>query len=60
MTKTKKLCGCISKDGNEIDGNEFECENLEDLIQILKNNKQVHLNYFEDESNDLDLWVSVE
>lgn len=56
----KKLFGCISKDGEEIDGQEFEVETLPELIELLKNNKQVHLNYFEDESADLDLWVSAE
>jgi len=60
MTKQKILAGCISQDGEEIDGKEFEVETLKDFIDILKNNKQVHLNYFEDESSDLDLWVSVE
>ena len=57
---TKRLFGCVSYDGEEIDGKEFEVETLQELIEILKNNKEVHLNYFERESEDLDLWVKAE
>jgi len=55
----KKLNGCVSKNEEEIDGKEFEVETLKEFIEILKNNKEVHLNYFDDEA-DLDLWVKVE
>ena len=40
------IAGCISKDGEEIDGGEFEVDNLVDLIEILQQNKEVHLKYF--------------
>ena len=36
----KKLNGCISNDGNEIDGKEFEVEPLEEFIEILKKNNK--------------------
>ncbi len=58
--KNKILSGCGSENGSEIDGREFDVQNLTELVQELKSNKQVHLNYFEDESEDLDLWVSAE
>ena len=54
--KMKKLNGCVSNNEEEIDGKEFEVETLQEFIEILKNNKEVHLNYFDDE-DDLDLWV---
>lgn len=53
-----KLNGCVSKEGEEVDGKEFEIETLKEFIEILKNNKEVHLNYFDDE-DELDLWVVV-
>ena len=51
-----KLNGCIAKNGNEIDGKEFEVTTLKELIDILTTNEEVHLNYFDDQG-DLDLWV---
>lgn len=53
------LHGCISKNGYEIDGEEFEIKTLRELIDLLKESKEVHLNYFDDEP-DLDLWIKVE
>ncbi len=53
----KKLYGCISKDGEEIDGKEFTIQSLSELIDIIKNNEEIHINYFEDE-DDLDLWIN--
>ena len=55
----KKLHGCASRNGEEIDGREFEVETLEDLIEILEQDGEVHLNYFHGE-RDLDLWVTAE
>jgi len=55
----KMLNGCGSKDGEEVNGWEFEVNNLKDFIKILKTYKSVHLNYFNDE-DDLDLWLRVE
>lgn len=52
----KKLNGCIAKNGEEIDGKEFEITTLKELIDILINHKEIHLNYF-DEKEDLDLWI---
>ena len=40
----------------EIDGWEFEVDNLKDFIQVLKTYKSIHLNYFDDE-DDLDIWI---
>lgn len=61
-----RLNGCIAKDGEEIDGREFDVDNLKDFVEILKGlktdgisphlNEQVHLNYFDDDE-DLDLWL---
>lgn len=53
-----KLNGCVSKDGEEIDGREFTISTLDELIFILWCNKEVHLNYFDDE-DDLDMWLKV-
>jgi hypothetical protein len=57
--KTKKLNGCGSKNGSEIDGCEFEVENLKELIEVIKTYGDVHLNYFDDE-DDLDLWIRMQ
>jgi len=59
---TKKqdiLFGCVSRDEEEIDGNEFQITTLKELIDLLKENKELHLNYFEDEQ-DLDMWLRTE
>ena len=56
--KDKILNGCISKDGKEIDGLEFSITSLSELIGLLKEHKEVHLNYFDDE-DDLNLWLEV-
>ncbi len=52
----KMLNGCISKNGEEIDGEEFEISTLKELIELFKNNEELHLNYFDDEE-DLNLWL---
>lgn len=57
--KNKLLSGCGAKMGEEVDGWEFEVDNLEDFIEILKTYKSIHLNYFNDE-DDLDLWLSLD
>jgi hypothetical protein len=58
-----RLNGCFAKDGEEIDGKEFECATMEELADIFtearKNGLQAHLNYFDD-CDDLDLWITVE
>jgi hypothetical protein len=57
MKKQKQyLNGCGCKDGEEVDGWEFEVDNLKDFIQVLKTYKSIHLNYFDDE-DDLDIWI---
>jgi len=58
--KEMDLHGCISKNGSEIDGQEFEVETLEEFINIIKNNKEVHLNFLGDSGEHLDLWVKTE
>lgn len=50
------LNGCIAENGQEIDGQEFRIETLKELIELLEKNKEIHLNYFDDEDN-LDLWI---
>jgi hypothetical protein len=52
------LSGCIVKDSEEIDGKEFEVSNLKELLDIIKNNKSIHLNFYGEEN--LDLWVRIE
>jgi len=60
-----RICGCVSKDGEEIDGKEFEIESLKDLVEILEENShgQIHLNYIIDQENggehNLDLWLDI-
>jgi hypothetical protein len=56
----KNLNGCLARDGEEIDGEEFEVADLREFIKVLHQawveKKQVHLNYFDDE-DDLDIWL---
>lgn len=56
-----RLNGCFSSKGGEIDGQEFEVATLREFTELLKNskNKQMHLNYFDDE-DDLDIWIDIE
>ena len=56
--KKQNLNGCGCKNGSEVDGWEFEVDNLKDFIEILKTYKSIHLNYFDDE-DDLDMWLRV-
>ena len=58
--KTKRLNGCFSENGEEIDEQEFEVETLKEFVELLKNgrNKEMHLNYFDSEE-DLDLWIKI-
>lgn len=63
------LHGCGAKNGEEIDGQEFEITNLYELINLIKTHKEIHLNYAlsqtEDERRingnvkeiDLDVWI---
>ena len=56
----KKLFCCVAKDGEEIDGREFEVDTLArfvDILQEIKAGEQIHINYF-DEDDDLDLWIT--
>jgi hypothetical protein len=55
----KMLNGCGAKNGEEVDGWEFEVGSLEEFIKVLKTYKSIHLNYFDGE-DDLDLWVRLE
>jgi len=50
------LSGCGAKDGDEIDGWEFEVDNLDDFIEILKTYKSIHLNFYGDEN--IDIWIT--
>jgi hypothetical protein len=63
MKMERALNGCMAKDGSEIDGREFTCVNMGELVKVLeearKRKWQVHLNYIED-GDDLDLWITVE
>jgi hypothetical protein len=54
-----RLNGCFAKDGQELDGREFEVATLREFVELLKNNKnkQMHLNYFDNE-DDLDIWLN--
>lgn len=52
------LCGCGCKDGEEVDGWEFEVENLVELVEILGTYRSIHLNCIGDE--DIDIWLEVE
>ena len=56
--KLDYLTGCVSEDEKEIDGQEFETNSLEEFIALLKQNKELHLNFFGDEN--IDLWVKIE
>jgi hypothetical protein len=56
--KKEILSGCGTKNGKEIDGQEFDVETLHTLIDVIRQYKEVHLNYFEDE-DDLDLWIKL-
>lgn len=56
MARLKTLHGCVAENGEEIDSKEFEVKTLKEFIEILKENKGVHLNYFDGEE-DLDLWI---
>ena len=53
------LHGCVSKNQEEIDGEEFTIDTLPQLVSILKASGEVHLNYFDDDE-DLDMWVGVQ
>ena len=58
MAKDKNiLCGCGAKNGEEIDGQEFEITTLKELLEMLKQNKEIHINYFKNDKCDLDLWL---
>ena len=54
--KEIKLYGCVSKNEEEIDGCEFEITTLAQLVELLRNHKELHLNYFEGKE-DLDIWL---
>lgn len=50
------LSGCGSKMGDEIDGWEFDCETLDEFMQVLKTYKSIHLNFYGEES--IDMWIT--
>lgn len=60
-----ELCGCGSKDMEEIDGQEFEVQSLRELVNIIALYKEVHLNYFQAVkksgnklvAGDIDMWI---
>jgi len=59
MSDYNKLCGCFAKDGEEIDGEEFGVDTLEEFIELLdknKDNKQIHLNFYK--NNNIDIWLN--
>ena len=45
-----------AKQGDEIDGWEFEVDNLDDLVDVLKTYKSIHLNFYGDEN--IDMWLT--
>lgn len=63
------LHGCLSENGEEIDGREFEIHDLDEFITILQDHgtTELHLNYVvcgacngeDTEEADLDLWIKV-
>ena len=52
------ICGCGAESGAEVDGEEFEIHNLHELVEILEEYNEVHLNYFKG-GDDIDLWIKV-
>ena len=50
---------CGSKNGSEIDGQEFETDDLTEFIERLQKYKEVHVNYIGIHGKDLDLWVKL-
>jgi len=42
---------------DEIDGQEFVVSTLDELIAAIKEHKVIHLAYWGDEDEDLDLWI---
>lgn len=52
----KMLSGCGAKLGEEIDGWEFDVDNLKDFIEILKTYKSIHLNFYGEEN--IDMWLT--
>jgi hypothetical protein len=53
------LHGCAASDGEERDGYEFEVTTLRQLVGLLIQYKEIHLNHFDNEA-DLDIWVKRE
>lgn len=52
------LFGCVAKDGEEVDGKEFEINTLSELIEILKDYPELHLNYTSlMGKKELDWWI---
>jgi len=51
------LCGCGSKNEEEIDGQEFVVDSIPEFIEILKNHKEIHLNFYEDEN--INIWLNI-
>ena len=50
---------CGSKDQSEVDGQEFETDDLTEFIKKLQEYKEVHLNYIGMNGKDLDLWIKL-
>ena len=57
--KNRKYYCCGAEEGSEIDGQEFEAETIEELLEYLQKYKQIHINYYDD-SPDLDLWINLQ
>lgn len=53
----EELNGCVAKDGEEVDGLEFQITTLRELIELITKHKEVHLNYFSGDKQNLDLWI---
>jgi hypothetical protein len=51
----KTLCGCGAKNGEEVDGWEFDVDTLEGFMEIIQQYGSVHLNFWGDEN--VDLWL---
>ena len=54
----KTLSGCGCKQGEEVDGWEFDVNNLEEFMEVIKTYGSIHLNFYGDDN--VDIWMSKE
>ena len=53
---SKLLSGCGAKQGEEVDGWEFEVETLEEFMEIINTYGSIHLNFYGEDN--IDLWIT--